>query len=334
MLAVPILLVAFNRPKHTKRVLETILAAQPQALYVFQDGAREGNEDDVQKCAEVRGVVEELTKDTDVVLHTNYSDWNLGCGAGPMTGIGWFFSQVEKGIVMEDDCLPHPDFFGYCEELLDRYKDNDKIRFINATLYDDRWQCAASYDFSRYMVTGAWAGWQRTWQGFDLDLKGLDAKAFRKHVLKLTGNRGEANWWYSIVKEIQQDERKKSYWDFQMQIHLFRNSALTIHPQKNLVSNIGFDGAGTHTLSNHDHRGDRSVFPILPLTHPKEQVVDKKRDAYCWAKAQSKGWLKDKVNYLYESLLWSKGLGHKLLMHYKKMRGKGINSMKVGAIIR
>ena len=326
---IPVLLITFNRPKHTRRVLETILAACPKGLYVFQDGAREGREDDVENCAEVRRVVEELTKDTCVALHTNYSEMNLGCGAGPMTGVNWFFSNVDKGIVMEDDCLPHPDFFGYCEELLERYKDDNKVRFINATLYSDRWQCEASYDFSHYMVTGAWAGWRRTWLGFDLDLKSLDAKAFRKQVMRLTDNRGEANWWYSIVREIQQDERKKSYWDFQMQIHLFRNSALTIHPQRNLVSNIGFDEAGTHTLSNHSNLGDRPVFPILPLTHPQEQVVNKKRDAYCWAKAQSRGWLKDEFNYLYESLLWSDSLGHKLLMRYKQMKGKGINSRKV-----
>lgn len=325
----PVLLITFNRPEHTRRVLEAIMAAQPQDLYVFQDGAREGNENDAKKCAEVRRVVEELTKDTDVILHTLYSEKNLGCGAGPMTGISWFFNHVERGVVMEDDCLPHPDFFGYCEELLERYKNDEKVLFINSTLYDDRWKCEASYDFSGYMVTGAWAGWRRTWLGFDLDLKGLDAKVFRKHVLRLTDNRAEANWWFSIVKEIQQDERKKSYWDYQMQIHLFRNSAMTIHPKVNLVSNIGFDGAGTHTLSNNDNRGDREVFPILPLTHPTVQVVDKERDAHCWAKAKSKGWLKDEINYLYESLLWSNGLGHTILMQYKKIRGKGINTRKV-----
>lgn len=325
----PILLITFNRPEHTRRVLEAIMAAQPKELCVFQDGAREGNENDLEKCAEVRLVVEELTKNSDVSLQTLYSDNNLGCGAGPMTGINWFFNQVEMGIVMEDDCLPHPDFFGYCEELLERYQSDEKVLFINSTLYDDRWKCEASYDFSHYMVTGAWAGWRRTWQGFDLDLKSLDAKAFRKHVLKLTDNRAEANWWYSIVKEIQQDDSKKSYWDFQMQIHLFRNSALTIHPKVNLVSNIGFDGAGTHTLNNYDNRGAREVFPILPLTHPKQQVVDKNKDARCWAKDRSEGWLKDEISYLYQSLLWSKGFGHNMLMAYKKMRGKGINSRKV-----
>lgn len=325
----PILFITFNRPDHTRRVLESIMAAQPQDLYVFQDGARDGNENDANKCAEVRQVVEDMTNGSSVRLHTNFSDRNLGCGAGPMTGIDWFFNQVEMGIVMEDDCLPHPDFFGYCEELLERYKNDEKVLFINSTLYDDRWHCGASYDFSRYMVTGAWAGWKRTWQDFDLDLKTLDAKAFRKHVLQLTRNRGEANWWYSIVLEIQQDTKKKSYWDYQMQIHLFRGNAMTIHPRVNLVSNIGFDGEGTHTLSNSDNRGDRAVYPILPLTHPASQKVDKARDARCWAKAQSQGWLRDVIGYCYQTLLWTDGLGHKLLMAYKKMRGKGINSRKV-----
>ena len=325
----PILLITFNRPKHTRQVLEAIMESQPKELFVFQDGAREGNADDEMNCLEVRRVVEDLVFGTQVRLHTYYSEKNLGCGTGPMTGINWFFGLVEMGIVVEDDCLPHPDFFGYCEELLERFKDDENVYFISSTLYDSRWKCEASYDFSHYMVTGAWAGWKRTWKGFDLDLKTLNAVRFRKHVLRLTSNRAEANWWFSIVKEIQHDDSKKSYWDYQMQIHLFRNNALTIHPHCNLVSNIGFDKAGTHTQNNVDNRGNREVFSILPLVHPSQQRVNKERDAYCWAKDRSENWLKDEISYLYQSLLWSEGLGHGLLMAYKKLMGKGINSRKV-----
>ena len=118
----PILLIAFNRPQHTRRVLEAIVAAQPRDLYVFQDGARIGNENDLKKCAEVRHVVESLTENTGICLHTFFSEKNLGCGPGPMTALNWFFSENELGIVLEDDAVPHSDFFIYAEELLLKYK--------------------------------------------------------------------------------------------------------------------------------------------------------------------------------------------------------------------
>lgn len=329
MLQTPILLITFNRPEHTQRVLASILAAQPQDLYIFQDGVREGNENDIAKSAKVREAIDTMTQNTPTHVHTNYSDKNLGCGAGPMTGITWFFSQVERGIVMEDDCLPHPDFYLYCQELLQRYESNPQVLFINATLYRDKWKCQYSYDFSRYMVTGAWAGWRRTWQGFDLDLKTVDAKQFRTHVRKLTGNIVEARWWYSLLKEIQHDDKKKSYWDYQMQIHLFRKNALTIHPRCNLISNIGFDNEGTHTLDNHDNRGNRPVYPILPLTHPDTIKVDKERDRRCFTKNRSLGWFRDYISYIYSDLLWSDGIGHKLLVWYKRLRGKSFNTGKI-----
>ena len=306
MFQTPILLITFNRPDHTRRVLTEILKQEPQALYVCQDGPRDGNENDRIKCQEVRDVIDELISvysknNKHFKLHTLYQPVNLGCGPGPAVGISWFFERVEQGIVMEDDCLPHPDFFGYCKELLERYKDDKQVQFINATLYHDRWKCEASYGFSHYMITGAWAAWRETWQGFDLDLQGLNAWIFRKQVLGLTYNRAEANWWYFKVKEIQKDSAKKSYWDYQMQVHLFMNNALTIHPKVNLISNIGFDAEGTHTQTN-DGCGEKPVFPIMPLHHPTQLVVDTNMDAKCFAKRQSRGWIMDTLSFIKHTL--------------------------------
>lgn len=301
-LSTPILLITFNRPQHTQRVLSAILAAEPRDIYIFQDGPREGNDKDRLKCQEVRDVVNELTSAYAVshpqfTLHTLYQEQNLGCGPGPVKGISWFFDQVEQGIVMEDDCMPHLDFFAYCEELLDRYKNNHQVQFINATLYHNRWHCADSYGFSHYMITGAWAAWRETWQGFDLDLHRLNAWSARKQILHLTENRAEANWWYFKIKEIQKDTEKKSYWDYQMQIHLFMNSAITIHPAVNLISNIGFDAEGTHTTWN-DGYGNRSVSPILPLQHPVQIFIDTSMDADCFAKRQSRGRIIDTLSFI------------------------------------
>ena len=314
-----VLLITFNRPDHVRRVLSVIKGKRPCDLYVFQDGPREGNEDDIIKGAKVRSVIKEIV-DWDCRLHTFYSDRNLGCGAGPMTGIDWFFNQVEEGIVMEDDCLPHPDFFDYCEELLDRYRDNPKVMYISSTLYDDRWKCKESYDFSHYMITGAWASWARAWIGFDLDLLSLDAKKFRRHCKKLLYSVVEADWWYFKVLEIQRDKDKKSYWDYQMQIHLFKNKGLTIHPRVNLISNIGFDSEGTHTLDNNCDMGDRPVYGIMPLTHPSTIVVDTKRDYECFAKRHSSGYMKDVVSRVYRSMVYDRGVLHATLMAYKRFK--------------
>ena len=318
-----ILLITFNRPEHTRRVLERILEAEPLHLYVFQDGARIGNENDSVKCQQVRDVVYELITNTSTTLHTFYSDKNLGCGAGPMTGISWVFDNVEQGIVMEDDCLAHPDFFGYCEELLNRYKENPEVMFINSTLYDGRWTCAngESYGFSRYMVTGAWASWREVWQGFDLDLKSLNCKAFRRQVFKLTKSWDEANWWYFKSIEMQRDNSKKSYWDYQCSVLLFLKEAITIHPSVNLISNIGFDAEGTHTLNN-DGRGDKPVYPILPLHHPYTVVVDAKRDLYCFSKVGKRGFWEQWISFLYNTSLYSNGVLHSILMFYKRLKRK------------
>jgi hypothetical protein len=292
---------------------------------VCQDGAREGNEQDKEKCEGVREVIRELTtqyakENGPIVLHTLYQERNLGCGAAPAAGIDWFFKNVERGIVMEDDCLPHPDFFGYCEELLNRYEMDEQVMFINATLYHDRWHPDASYGFSHYMVTGAWAAWRRALDGFDLDLRGLDAKGLRKKVKRMTQSRSEADWWYFKALEIQRDCEKKSYWDYQMQILLFLKNAITIHPAVNLISNIGFDEEGTHTLMN-DGCGEREVFPILPLRHPSVVSVNQRMDEDCFAKSQREGYWRMKAKYVYKRMYFSKGIGHGVLMLYKKIKG-------------
>ena len=318
MMKTPILLITFNRPDHTRRVLTEIRKQQPSQLYVCQDGARKGNENDRIKVQEVRDVVKELV-DWPCELHTLYQDKNLGCGPGPATGISWFFDHVEQGIVMEDDCLPHPDFFGYCEQLLNKYKDDERIMYISSTIYTNKWHCECSYGFSHYMMTGAWASWSKAWKGFDLDLHNLDAKALRKKCKKLLWSRSEYDWWYFKTKEIQEDKEKKSYWDYQMQIHLFDCEGLVIHPAVNLISNIGFDAEGTHTKSNYDGRGNLPSYGILPLNHPKEIKIDNALDYKCFAQVRSKGALGDLFQSLYFTMLFSNGVLFKLLKWYKRV---------------
>lgn len=320
MFTTPILLITFNRPDHVRQVLKEIRKQQPTQLFVCQDGARDGNEKDCIRCQEVRDVVNKLV-DWPCELHTLYQEKNLGCGLGPATGISWFFEHVEMGIVMEDDCLPHPDFFNYCEEMLEYFKEDDSICMINSTLYYKTWKCDASYGFSHFMVTGAWAGWRRTWKGFDLDMKTWNARQMRKQVKLLTKSTTEANWWYWKLKEIQADKFKKSYWDYQMQMLLFQKGAITIHPQKNLISNIGFDAEGTHTLVN-DGRGNHDVYCILPLVHPTRREINYLMDVKSFGQTDIQPCYVDFVQFIYNYMNHNAGVMHALLIFYKKLKHK------------
>ena len=156
---------------------------------------------------------------------------------------------------------------------------------------------------------------------YDIDLKSVDAKAFHRKCKKLLYERIEADWWYFKLLEIQKDNAKKSYWDYQCLIVLLLNSGVSIMPQRNLISNIGFDEEGTHTLSNNGY-GDRTVFPIMPLNHPQRIVVDDARDARCFAKVHSRGFVKDRLTFMYQSMANTQGFTLTMLRVYKKLKSR------------
>ena len=105
----PVALLIFNRPSATQQVLNAIAAARPRRLFVIADGPRPGRADDKENCAAARAVIERIDRPADVVK--NYSDVNLGVGIRPATGLRWVFGQVERAVIFEDDCVPHPTFF-------------------------------------------------------------------------------------------------------------------------------------------------------------------------------------------------------------------------------
>ena len=126
----PVLFLVFNRPDTTRRVLEAIRQAQPSQLFIAADGPREGKSGEAEKCADVRRIVNEGI-DWDCEVKTLFRDKNLGCKVAVSRAIDWFFEHVEEGIILEDDCLPHPTFFRFCEELLNKYRDDERIGQIS-----------------------------------------------------------------------------------------------------------------------------------------------------------------------------------------------------------
>lgn len=263
----PILLNTFNRPEETKKVLEVLKGNNVPVLFVHNDGPREGREDDIENVTAVRRIIDESIN-WDCEVHKLYEEKNLGCGLGPFTAMKWFFSNVEEGIIIEDDCVPHEDFFMYCQELLEKYRNDDKIVTIGGTCRHPVNNSSYSYHFSAFSEIWGWATWRRVMDDYDYCFSVSDAD-FLKSVRRFTHSKQVAYHWLNILHQTQKDGNNRTYWDFQLDLKNLYSHKISIVPDSNLVSNIGFNERGTHTIYN-SNCANLPTHSVLPLKHPRK----------------------------------------------------------------
>lgn len=275
----PVVLLVFNRPGTTQRVFEAVRQAKPAKLLVVADGPRADRPGEAEKCSTTRAVIEQV--DWDCQVFTNYSDINLGCGIRVSTGIDWVFQQVEEAIFLEDDCLPHPHFFNFCEELLERYRDNDRIMHISGNHHLPAFakkRTQYSYYFSRYPFIWGWASWRRAWKHYDFKLEQLPKAIQEGWLEQLLSNRRERYVWTRIFESVHNNFYT---WDYQWIFTCWMQAGLSIHPQVNLVSNIGFTADATHTQDSKSPWANLPTTALkFPLEHPPFIIRDAEADRY------------------------------------------------------
>ncbi|WP_276372004.1 nucleotide-diphospho-sugar transferase [Chryseolinea sp. H1M3-3] len=270
----PVLLLIFNRPETTKIVFDEIRKIRPARLYVAADGPREGIESDKKKCADTRKIIENI--DWPCEVKKLFQEHNLNRGKAASTALTWFFSHEEEGIILEDDSLPLPGFFRYCQELLEDYRDDNRIMHIGGRNFLGRKNNDSeySYYFSTCGYIGGWATWRRAWETFDYDIRLYDRikqngffenyflnpieKTYRLRRLDSTlASRGKVDWW-------------DCQWDFARYI----NSGLAIVPNRNLVRDIGTKDGVTHR----DKIELTDSEMEFPLKHPPFVIRDLESD--------------------------------------------------------
>lgn len=238
----PVLLIAFNRPDLTAKVFEQIRIAKPSKLFVAVDGAR--HEKDQIASDKVKKIVQEITWECE--LKTRYHSKNQGCKLAVSGAITWFFEHVEEGIILEDDCLPCPDFFTFCTNMLRQYRNDDTVGHISGyTLVPFEKNISQNHILIRYSHIWGWATWKNVWQHYSLSP--LLNKRFNFSILPGTLN--SKLLWFRNLLLIQKN--KMNTWDYQYQYMLWEKGLLAISPSDNLIENIGFDNDATHTTSNH-----------------------------------------------------------------------------------
>ncbi len=272
----PVLFLVFNRPESTQTVFEMIRKAGPRRLYVAADGPRHGVPKDIDKCKQVRHIVEQV--DWHCELKTLFRDENLGCGRAVSGAIDWFFDNEPEGIILEDDCLPVGSFFAYCQELLGHYRDDARVMHISGynPLPEQR-PLSKSYYFSRYPGIWGWATWRRAWQAYDFAMQKLpEFCADRKNDYGYN-LRYEKAARVRIFKEVQ--EGRIDTWDYQWAFALRLNGGLCVRPVVSMISNLGLGAGATHTKTAHVLPGKNDSCEIdLPLVHPQILQPDRAKD--------------------------------------------------------
>ena len=310
----PILLITFNRPEHTRMVLSSIMSIQPKDLYVFQDGAREEREDDSRKCAEVQQVIKSLTAETSTRLHLFLSDNNLGCGPGPASAISWFLNEVEQGIIIEDDAVPHPDFFPYASMLLERYKDDPSVFAIGSMNVDLHPWGDGSYYFSMMNRNlCAWATWRRAWKHFDLQMRDVSISHLNKALKHYHCSLLEREYWCDRLREIRDNVCDGKSWDMQFFMSIWLNNGKGVIPNVNLSSNIGTVGEATHSMAAGNLIDSVPTKPILPITHPSQSWIQHESDKqfhFRYFEPGKEGWSKGKSIYYVLNKRLKHLLGH------------------------
>ena len=272
----PVAFLIFRRPYLTQKVFERIRQVQPKQLFAIADGPR--HEVEAIKCAQARAVIEQVDWDCEVM--TNYADVNLGCKKRVASGISWVFSQVEEAIILEDDCLPTPTFFTFCETLLQHYRHDERIFMISGNNFQRGIQRTPySYYFSKYPHIWGWATWRRAWQYWDDDPEKWTI--FRKYELlkSIHPQVYEYQYWSRIFDDIFYRQHPDT-WDYLWVFACWSQGGLTILPRVNMVTNLGFGADATHTKIAQDKNAFIPMFDIPEIIHPPFCVVDSQADEY------------------------------------------------------
>ena len=271
----------FNRPIVLQKVFEAVKEGRPSKLFLSCDGARVGREDDIVNIKECQKIVENI--DWECEVHKNYSEKNLGCGMRMYTGITWALQHVESVIILEDDCVPSQSFLPFCKELLDKYKDDQRIYMISGMNHLGIYEKPTSDYFFGPGCCCGWATWRRAWEAIDFSMSFLENKYEMQCVTHLYPYyRNAIAIGEERLKKLSRGE-KLTAWTYQSGMAAALNNQISILPTKNLITNIGLTNDSTHGTNNLRKLPKRTqayfFIPTyeyeFPLKHPQYVIEDR-----------------------------------------------------------
>jgi hypothetical protein len=260
-LKTPILYMVFNRLDTIKETINEIRKAKPEKFFIAADGPRTPQEK--IKTDEVRKYILEHI-DWKCKVKTLFRDKNLGCGGAVSSAIKWFFENVEYGIILEDDCFPSQSFFKFCEELLVKYKDDERIMQISGTNVEGVSRIKEDYFFAINFNVWGWASWRRAWKYYDYKVR--DWPRFLREGRADDFTNGKLDKYLFIRTYNMMYRGEIDTWDYQWWLNCATNNGLCIIPKCNLIKNIGL-GKGIHMGYSDNKKSLKTRYIYFPLIH-------------------------------------------------------------------
>lgn len=290
---IPVLLIFFCRPNQLKQVFEQVKIAAPSKLYLYQDGARPGREDDLVNIASCREIVESI--DWDCEVHRLYQEKNQGCDPSEYIAQRWMFSSEEYGIVLEDDDVPSQAFFPFCKQLLEKYKNDSRINMIcgmnneGVSEYVD-----SSYFFSTRGSIWGWASWSRVVMEWNPKYPMLDDSNSRRLIQENYPDGKSCIQTWEKLRDTGRD-----HYEGILGSDAWANGRVNIIPKFNMITSVGISADSTHSvndirrLSRWTQRlfGAKRYEISFPLIHPISVLPDR-----TFEKHISRNWLQKKMD--------------------------------------
>ena len=266
---VPVLLIPFRRPEKIKCLIEALAKVRPKHIYILGDGPRPNNPEEAKLVAEARRIATDIP--WPCTIHTHFKKTNVGLTPNVVEGIDWFFEQVEAGIIFEDDCIPDHSFFTFCAELLERYKDDERIMHISGNNFQQgRVYGDGSYYFSHYTHSWGWATWRRAWRHYHDAVAHFEEYDKTNRINELPFTHAARKFWIKLL-------RNTAIWDSRWLYTTWYCRGLSILPNQNLVSNIGFGADATHTIEI-TAQANLASHTLTTIIHPNHIAVDTTAD--------------------------------------------------------
>lgn len=274
----PVLLIIFNRFDTTQQVIAKLREAAIPKLYVYCDGPRTSKMGEAEQLTEVQNQVLKAI-DWPCQVITNFRQENEGPRLAIGHAVSWLFETEESGIILEHDCVPHTSFFNFCETLLKRYANDERIMHISGDNFQfGKWRGDGSYYFSRFNHIWGFATWKRAWKHYDINMAAYPAFKESGKINEIFSAKRAQKIWIDILDRTYSGALQT--WDYQWTFAIWNVNGLAILPNINLISNVGFDSLALNTTNEKHRLANLPVGEMGEMTHPSAIKADEDADIY------------------------------------------------------